>query len=227
MAAARTTASAGGRAAAAGHSIARVTKRFDPSRIKCFVVGGDPGAAPPKSSGQSRPTEADGAAADLSAALVRRTLDWARDLTGADPDMIELPQDFDRIESAPEEVVLLLRPALVRFSPEQSRDVLDDLQSGCNVVVGPTLAGGWYLLALGGQARGLASSAGNGGPGSAGRLLGAARNIEGVEVGLLRAERDLNGDSDVEAAAADPLVDMEVVRLLAAVSTGGQGFEPR
>ena len=153
---------------------------------------------------------------DLAGSLLRRTKDWARELTGVDPEVLELPRDAERLASA-EGAVLLLRPALVRLSPEQSSDLIDDLQAGCNLIFGPTLAGGWYLLALNPADPDLVAAAGDGSPGSAGRLLAAARHRESIEVGMLRAERDLNADSDLRAAAADPLVDIELSRLLSDV----------
>lgn len=207
-------------------SIASVSQRFDTSGIECFVVGGNDAVKGLSRAVAGQPGE--GAATDqLARALLQRAVDWAGGLTGSAPEVVELPRDLERLESSPASTILLVRPALVRFSPEQARDLTDDLGSGCNVVIGPTLAGGWYLLALSGAALGLVASAGDGGPGSAGRLLAAAREVDGLDVGLLRAERDLNGDSDVQAAAADPLVDMEVTRLLAVIAAGGQGFEPR
>jgi hypothetical protein len=63
----------------------------------------------------------------------------------------------------------------------------------------------------------LIAAAGDGSPGSAVRLLAAARHHDGMEVGMLRAERDLNVDSDLRAAAADPLVDIELTRLLSEI----------
>ena len=92
--------------------------------------------------------------------------------------------------------------------------------AGCEVVIGPTLAGGWYLLALNPADPALVEAAADGRPGTAGRLLAAASTGGGIEVGLLRAERDLAVESDLRAAAADPLVDMEVARLLSGLSSG-------
>lgn len=162
---------------------------------------------------------------DLAGALLRRAKDWAGEICDGDPEVFEMPRDAGRLAAIESETVLLLRPALVRLGPGHARDLLDDLANGCNAVIGPTLVGGWYLLALSGTARELIPAAGDGGPASAGGLIGAARGSGDLEVGLLRAERDLTGESDLRAAVADPLVDVELSRLLsevlAAESRGG------
>jgi hypothetical protein len=197
-----------------------VVTKFDTSTIRCFVlVDEQSGVAFPELARRASSDASRRALEDLAGSLLRRTKDWARELSGAEPEVLELPRDADRLAAA-EGTVVLLRPALVRLSPEQSGDLIDDLQAGCNVIFGPTLAGGWYLLALNPANPDLIEAAGSGTPGSAGRLLAAARHHEGIEGGMLRAERDLNADSDLRAAAADPLVDIELSRLLADVVTG-------
>jgi len=191
--------------------------KFDTSTIRCFVlVDEQSGIAFPELARRAPSDAARKGLEDLAGALLRRTKDWARELIGADPEVLELPREAERLASA-EGTVLLLRPALVRLSPEQAGDLVDDLEAGCNLIFGPTLAGGWYLLALNPADADLIAAAGDGSPGSAGRLLAAARHHDGMEVGMLRAERDLNVDSDLRAAAADPLVDIELTRLLSEI----------
>jgi len=152
---------------------------------------------------------------DLAGALLRRSKDWAAGIADGDPLVLEMPRESARLASLPGDVLLLVRPALVRLGPAHARDLLDDLDSGCNVVIGPTLAGGWYLMALAGAARDLAGEAGDGGPASTAGLIAAARERDDLDIGLLRAERDLSGESDLRAAVADPMVDVELSRLLA------------
>ncbi len=158
--------------------------------------------------------------AELGAALLRRTTEWAAGLGAGEVTVLEYPGDSAKIAESSAETVLLLRPALVRLGPGHASDLFEDLGNGCEVVIGPTLAGGWYLLALNPADPALVEAAADGRPGTAGRLLAAASTGGGIEVGLLRAERDLAVESDLRAAAADPLVDMEVARLLSGLSPG-------
>ena len=159
--------------------------------------------------------------AKLGAALLRRTREWAEGFAGDDVTVLEYPRDSAKAASSTADTVLLLRPALVRLGPSHASDLFEDLDNGCGVVIGPTLAGGWYLLALSPGDPELIEAAGDGGPGASGRLLAVASTRNGVEVGLLRAERDIAADSDLRAAAADPLVDMEVARLLSGLGAAG------
>jgi hypothetical protein len=152
----------------------------------------------------------------LSGSLIRRTRDWARDLSGSEATLCSGSQAASAVESMPQATVVLLRPALVRLGPDHAADLRDDLAHGCDLVVGPTLSGGWYMLALGPKAHQLAKQAGSGEAGSAARLLAAARGIErGLSVGLLRAERDLVTSADLLAARVDPLIDRDLAALLA------------
>jgi len=148
----------------------------------------------------------------LSGALLRRTGEWAKTLTGMEPSVVEI--DGLAAATAGAETVVIVRPALVRLSLDHAHDVRDDLAHGCGLVVGPTLTGGWYLLALSPVNQDLIQAAGDGTSGTAGSLLAAAQNVSGLEVGLLGAERDLVRPADVKAAQADPLVDLEISRLI-------------
>ena len=162
-----------------------------------------------------------GLVAELGASLLRRTREWAESFAGGEVTVLEYPRDSAKAANSSAGTVLLLRPALVRLGPSHASDLLEDLDNGCGVVIGPTLAGGWYLLALSPGDPELIEAAGDGGPGASGRLLAVASTRNGVEVGLLRAERDIASDSDLRAAAADPLVDMEVARLLSGLGAAG------
>ena len=111
--------------------------------------------------------------------------------------------------------LVLVRTALVRLAAGHAEDVKGDLKSGCGLVIGPTLVGGWYLLAFQPPADQLIEAAGDGSAGSAGSMIAAARGLRDIEVGLLRAERDLVRSADLTAARSDPLIDIELVGLLA------------
>lgn len=187
----------------------------------CVVLVDEAGGSPfpglvPVASGELARRALD----SLAGALLRRVKDWLATISDSEPLVLEMPRDSGRLSSLPEGTVVLVRPALVRLGPAHARDLLDDLGAGCNVVIGPTLAGGWYLLALSGEARELIEAAGDGGPASTGALIAAARDRKGLEVGLLRAERDLTGEADLLAAVADPMVDVELSRLLGDVAAG-------
>lgn len=108
-------------------------------------------------------------------------------------------------------------PALARAHASAA---LGDLACGCEVSIGPALAGGWYLLALARPHLGLlvASSDAGAREEAMGLSLTAAREA-GLGVGLLRAERDLESPADVAATLADPLTPPEVRRAL----TGPRG----
>lgn len=148
----------------------------------------------------------------LHSALVRRTRDWAGDLGGREP-VEATPGEIAEAISDEAAGVVVIRPALVRFGDRLADGLRDDLEHECGLVLGPTLAGGWYLLALLPVDAQLLEAAGDGGPSSAGNLLAAAARA-GVETGLLGAERDLVREADLRAAQADPLVDPGIVQLL-------------
>ena len=148
----------------------------------------------------------------LSAALLTRTREWAASVSGASPVECNLAGLAAAADGA--EAVLVLRPALISYGESLTDDLRSDLSAGCGLVVGPTLTGGWYLLALSPTNLDLLKAAGDGGARSAGGLLAAAREVAGLEAGLLRAERDLVTDADLRAAQADPLIDPEIAALI-------------
>lgn len=148
----------------------------------------------------------------LAATLLVRAREWAGALDGGQA-QVATPSEVKRLIDGRDRVVLL-RPALTRYGNGQADDLLDDFRHGCGLVIGPTLAGGWYLLGLSPARSDLLEAAADGGPGTAGSLIAAARAGGGVEAGLLRAERDLIGPGDLAAAKADPLLDIELASLL-------------
>jgi glycosyltransferase A (GT-A) superfamily protein (DUF2064 family) len=148
-----------------------------------------------------------------------------RALVGADASLF--PQNGDgiggRVADAAARVfarhsgpLLIVWPDLPRLRADHAQAALDDLASGCDVVLGPAVDGGLYLVGI---------------PRPQPRLFGlpeqawrsrdvmtmgfAAAREAGLNIGILRAERPLNRPADVRAALADPLTPPELVRILA------------
>jgi glycosyltransferase A (GT-A) superfamily protein (DUF2064 family) len=92
---------------------------------------------------------------------------------------------------------------------------LEDLDAGCDVVLGPVCDGGFYLVAISRPMSRLFKL-----PESVWRdpdamvLALAAAGQAGLEVGLLRVERALHRPADVRAALADPTLPADVARVL-------------
>jgi hypothetical protein len=118
--------------------------------------------------------------------------------------------------------LLVVWPILPRFRREHAEAALGDLAAGCDVVLGPVIDGGLYLLGLARPLDELASIPDElwQGPDVMAIGLAAARD-GGLEVGILRAERALRSPSDVRASLADPLLPTEIRRILQA-SNGPQ-----
>jgi hypothetical protein len=178
-----------------------------PIRALILVESSEPGPLP-KLAGQLDLS----ARAALHAAIVGRATDWADSIAASKP----VQTDLDGLVAAAEgaEALIVLRPALIRYGKDLGADLLSDFAAGSGLVLGPTLTGGWYLLGLSPLNIDLLKAAGDGGPKAAGGLLARSRDFPGLEPGLLRAERDLASEADLLAAQADPLVDLEVARLI-------------
>lgn len=185
--------------------------------------------------------------AALQAAALEQAARWARAVgagspyIAADPpdagpelsdlaagDAIVFPQNGDgiagRLADAAGRVfargtvpLLIVWPDLPRLRDEHAAAALDDLTAGCDVVLGPVLDGGFYLIGLQHRSlelfclpeqlwRGRDTMA----------LAAAAVRQLGAEVGVLRAERGLHRPADVRAALADPLLPEAVSRVLRA-----------
>jgi glycosyltransferase A (GT-A) superfamily protein (DUF2064 family) len=147
-----------------------------------------------------------------------------RALAGADASLF--PQNGDgiagRLADAAARVfarnsrpLVIVWPALPQLRPEHAGAALGDLEAGCDLVLGPAIDGGLYLIAL---PRPLPKLFGL--PEHAWRspdimAIGtAAVRDAGLELGILRAERALHRPADVRAALADPTLPEVVARLL-------------
>jgi uncharacterized protein len=111
--------------------------------------------------------------------------------------------------------LLIVWPDLPRLRASHAAAALDDLEAGCDLVLGPAIDGGLYLLGLARAVPELFAL-----PEQAWRSrdvmtmgIAAVRDAE-LEVGILRAERALHRPADVRAALADPLVPDEIARIL-------------
>jgi uncharacterized protein len=142
------------------------------------------------------------------------------------PDFVVFPQNGDgiagRLADAAARVfarhsgpLLIVWPDLPRLRLDHAKAALDDLGSGCDVVLGPALEGGFYLIGINRPVPRLFAL-----PEQAWRspdvmaLATAAVRTAGLELGILRAERALHRPADVRAALADPLLPEEIGRVL-------------
>jgi glycosyltransferase A (GT-A) superfamily protein (DUF2064 family) len=184
-------------------------------------------------------------AAALQAALIVQAYAWARGVAPGDvhvayepPDAAAelrrllgaetalFPQNGDgiagRLADAAARVfvhhhgpLLIAWPDLPRLNDQHARAALGDLEAGCDVVLGPAIDGGFYLIGLARplpQLFGLPEQAWRS-PDAMTIGLAAARD-SGLEIGLLRAERALHRPADVRAALADPLLPKDIARIL-------------
>jgi glycosyltransferase A (GT-A) superfamily protein (DUF2064 family) len=118
--------------------------------------------------------------------------------------------------------VLVVWPDLPRLRPEHAVAALDDLANGCDVVLGPTFDGGFYMVGLSRPLPSLFALPEGSWRGSDAIALGLAAAADaGFEVGILRAERALHRPADIRAALADPTLPQAVARVLARARSDG------
>jgi uncharacterized protein len=111
--------------------------------------------------------------------------------------------------------VLTIGTDLATLSPAHAEAALTDLRDGADVSFGPAYDGGYYLVALAApqpKVFELPTEAW-GGPEVLQLSLRAAVGA-GLEIGLLRSERDLDTPEDARAALADPAFPAEIAALL-------------
>ena len=97
------------------------------------------------------------------------------------------------------------------------RRALADLEAGGDASFGPTMDGGWYLVALASPRVELFDLAVEvwDGPVVMARTLEVAQRLQ-LEIGLLRMERALRSPGDLAAMVADPLSPSDVFASLPA-----------
>jgi glycosyltransferase A (GT-A) superfamily protein (DUF2064 family) len=187
---------------------------------------------------------ADGCVA-LSSTLIKAAADWGREVApGAvhvahDPpdagrelrplvgeDAILFPQNGEgiagRLADAAARVfgrggspILIVWPDVPRLRAEHAAGALADLAAGCEVVFGPAVDGGLYLLGIPRPLPALFAL-----PEALWRssdvmsLAGAAARELELQIGVLRVERALHRPADLRAALADPLLPPPLARVL-------------
>ena len=111
--------------------------------------------------------------------------------------------------------LLIVWPDLPQFRSAHANAAIEDLRTGCDLVLGPVIDGGLYLIGFSKPLPGLFTL-----PEQVWRspdvmAMGVAAVREsGLELGLLRAERALHRPGDLRAALADPTLPEGIRRLL-------------
>jgi hypothetical protein len=142
----------------------------------------------------------------LEDVLTRRACEWARAVA---------PDRWTLAETLPERLdgPLLIAGILVpRLAPVHAAVARLDLEAGADVTLGPTFAGGLYLIGMR-EPRPELVPADWQAPTAFSEAIGRAR-AAGLELGWLRMERALASEADRHALRSDPLVSGEVRTLL-------------
>ena len=105
-----------------------------------------------------------------------------------------------------------------RLAAAHATAAVDDLRDGIDVTVGPSADGGYYLIGMRAPHDALFALPDEAwdGPEMMMRTLEACAR-EGLSVGMLRAERDLDDEGDARALLADPLAPGDVRECLTAL----------
>ncbi len=187
---------------------------------------------------------ADGAVA-LQAALIVQAALWAQEFApggvhiahdppDAGPELRELvpdavytfPQNGDGIAGRLADAIgrvfahwsgplLIAWPDLPQLRPEHAAAALEDLRQGCDLVLGPVIDGGFYLVGISRPLPELFALPEQAWRNADAISIGVAAAREaGLEIGILRAERALHRPADVRAALADPLLPPSLRRIL-------------
>jgi uncharacterized protein len=102
--------------------------------------------------------------------------------------------------------LLIVWPDLPRLRTAHATAALEDLSSGCDVVLGPAIDGGLYMVGIARPLPELFALPEQTWRGDVMAVALTAIRDVGFEVGILRAERALHRPADVRAALADPLL---------------------
>lgn len=122
-----------------------------------------------------------------------------------------------RVYSRSNGPLLIVWPDLPQLRLDHATAAIDDLEAGYEVVLGPVMDGGFYLIGMPRPLPRLFAL-----PEQTWRspdvmaLAVAAARDSGSQLGLLRVERALHRPADVRAALADPLLPESVGRVLKA-----------
>ena len=152
----------------------------------------------------------------LRAALLERTLRWARAVAPASAHHVATCAEVLRLPGEHAGGVLLVAPDVPGLDGTLARAALGDLACGCAVVLGAAHDSRPYLVGLATLTEaGLALAEGDfeGGVLAAVARAQAGSPGDGI-LGLLRSERRLVSAGDVRALALDPLAPAELVPLL-------------
>jgi len=154
-------------------------------------------------------------------ALAAQAEVWGREVAGAAIELAgtgeRLPAAADRALAAHGSPLLVVWPCLPRLRRRHAGGALEDLSAGCDVVFGPLLDGGLYLLGLNRSLPHVLELFDRP-PGDEDAVTRAARLAleDGLDIGLLRVERPLRSSADVRAALVDPLTPGEILEILGA-----------
>lgn len=119
--------------------------------------------------------------------------------------------------------LLVVWPDLPRLRPEHARGALDDLAAGCDLVLGPVVDGGFYLVGLARPLPKLFALPEQDWRSPDVMRVGLAAITDAeLELGILRAERGLHRPADVRAALADPCLPEELARILRRPKPNGE-----
>jgi glycosyltransferase A (GT-A) superfamily protein (DUF2064 family) len=161
-------------------------------------------------------------AGDPSSALERELVSlaerWGRGVAGqqfeVSPPGERLTDTVSRVLAAHDGPLLVIWPCLSRWRPEHLTGPLTDLAAGCDLVLGPTMDAGVYLVAVSRLIPGLLEQFEAPLRDDAVVIGARAAQEDGIEIGLLRVERSLRSPADVEAALVDPLTPSEILARL-------------
>jgi hypothetical protein len=150
--------------------------------------------------------------------LEARAEAWAGEVGDGAPRLLapgaDLVEEVGRIVADGERPMVVVWPALARARPDLARAVVDDLAAGCDVVFGPLVDQGLYLLAFARPLPLVADLlAGGITPDGFAAALAMAADSR-LEIGYLRPERSLASRDGVALALADPLTPENIRDLL-------------